>query len=405
VSRWSAAAIVAALVVAAAPPAAAQPEREEPPALLVILDASGSMAARLGSGTQMTAAKQAVRDLVAALPQESRVGLRVYGHRVPNTDRRRGCNDTQLVAPVRRLDRSRLRQRVNAIRARGFTPIGESLRQGLRDLPRAGHRTMILVSDGVETCAPPRPCEVARAVRRAGARVDVVGFRVQSAARRQLRCIARAGGGTYVDARSAAQLADRLQRISLRPFRSFEVTGTKVAGNDVASGAPELGPGRWADAIGAGEDRWYAIPVEEGQTLTASATIGRGGRPSASPFGFFAVRIYGDRLVSPASARGLAEFDGLTPVSVGATSPRVGSDEAFPDDGSYLVRLTLNDAAGLSGRFPVQLELAVDGDPAPDPAPEEPSDLGWILVTILAGVAGALAGGWVVWAIRRVVAA
>lgn len=396
-------ALVAAAFVALAPPASAQPE--EPPSLLVILDASGSMAARLGRATQMVAAKQAVRDLVAALPQESRVGLRVYGHRVPNTDRRRGCNDTQLVAPVRRLDRARLRARVNAIRARGFTPIGESLRRGLRDLPRGGDRTMILVSDGIDTCAPPPPCEVARTVKRAGARVDVVGFRVESAARRQLRCIARAGGGTYVDARSAAQLAERLQRISLRPFRSFEVTGTKVGGSDVALGAPELGPGRWADSIAPGEDRWYAVPVEEGQALTASATVGRGAKPSSSPFGFFAVRIYGNGLVSPASARGVADFDGLTPVSAGATSPEVGADEAFPHDGSYLVRLTLADAAGLSGRFPVQLELAVDGQPLPDPVPEEPSDLGWIALTIAFALGGAVAGGYVVWAVRRVVAA
>ena len=398
------AAVVAAVLGAGVSPAVAQ-DREEPPSLLVILDASGSMAARLGSATQMVAAKQAVRELVSALPGESRVGLRVYGHRVPNTDRRRGCDDTELVAPVRPLDRARLRERVSSIRARGFTPIGESLRRGLTDLPRRGDRTMILVSDGIDTCAPPPPCEVARTVRRAGARVDVVGFRVRSAARRQLRCIARAGGGSYVDARSASQLAERLQRISLRPFRTFEVTGTKIAGNEVASGAPQLGPGRWADSIAPGEDRWYAIPVEEGQTLTATATVGRAPRPSASPFGFFAVRIYGHDLVSPASARGLSEFDGLTPVSAGATSPRVGGDNAFPRDGRYLVRLTLAGAAGLSGRFPVQLELAVEGKPVAEPAPEEPSDLGWILLTIASALAGAFAGGYVVWAIRRVVAA
>jgi Ca-activated chloride channel family protein len=371
----------------------------------VILDASGSMAARLGPGTRMAAAKQAVRDLVAALPQESRVGLRVYGHRVPNTDRRRGCKDTQLVAPVRRLDRARLRARVNAITAHGFTPIGESLRLGFRDLPPEGHRAMILVSDGIDTCAPPPPCDVARSVRDRGVRVDVVGFRVRSAARRQLRCIARVGGGIYVDARSAAQLAQRLQRISLRPFRAFDVTGTDVSGEDTAAGAPQLGPGRWADRISPGDDRWYAVRVEEGQTLTASATIGPAARPSSSPFGFFAVRIYGNDLVSPAEARGLAEFDGLTPVSVGATSPRVGGDEAFPRDGRYLVRLTLAEAAGLGGRFPLQLELAVDGEPVPDPAPEDPSDLGWILLTVAFAAGGALAGGYVVWTIRCVVAA
>jgi Ca-activated chloride channel family protein len=392
------------LLACLGPPATAQ-DREDPPALLLILDASGSMQAKLGRETRMAAAKQAVRDLVAALPSDSRVGLRVYGHRAPNTDKRRGCADTQLVAPVVSLDRERLRRKVNAISPRGFTPIAASLRQGLRDLPRRGARTMILVSDGIETCAPPPPCEVARSVRKAGARVDVVGFRVGSAARRQLRCIAREGGGSYVDARSAAQLAERLRRISLRPFRTFEVKGTKVAGSDVAREAPRIGPGTWADTIGPGGDRWYAVAVEEGQSLSASATIGSSPASEATPLGLFAVRMYGTDLFSPTAARGAAEFNGLTPVSAGATSPVVGTEDGFERDGNYLVRVTLSDAPGLSGRFPVQLELAVEGDPVADPAPEEPSNAGWILLTALAALAGCVVGALVVRTVRRVVAA
>jgi hypothetical protein len=56
-------------------------------ALLLILDASGSMQARLGDATRIAAAKDAVRDLVGGLSRDARVGLRVYGSRVGNGTR------------------------------------------------------------------------------------------------------------------------------------------------------------------------------------------------------------------------------------------------------------------------------------------------------------------------------
>ena len=133
-------------------------------ALLLIVDASGSMQARLGDGTRIDAAKEAVRDLVGALPRSARVGLRVYGSRVGNDDPRSGCRDSELIAPVRRLDRARLRRRVGAVRARGFTPIGLSLLRATDDLPPGGSRNIVLVSDGIDTCAPPPPCKVARRI-------------------------------------------------------------------------------------------------------------------------------------------------------------------------------------------------------------------------------------------------
>ncbi|MGH2734026.1 MAG: VWA domain-containing protein, partial [Actinomycetota bacterium] len=86
-------------------PAAAQ---DEPSAsLLIVLDASGSMQAKLGNTTRIAAARAGLRALVSDLPEDSLVGLRVYGHRFAG-NRARGCADTQLVVPVKRLDRRRL---------------------------------------------------------------------------------------------------------------------------------------------------------------------------------------------------------------------------------------------------------------------------------------------------------
>ena len=64
-------------------------------ALLLILDASGSMGRVDANGVRLIdGAKQALLDLVNILPDDVQVGLRVYGHTYPNTDKVNGCTDT-----------------------------------------------------------------------------------------------------------------------------------------------------------------------------------------------------------------------------------------------------------------------------------------------------------------------
>jgi Ca-activated chloride channel family protein len=74
--------------------------------------------------------------------------------------------------------------------------------------------TVVLVSDGIETCHPD-PCAVAAELKKAGVgfTAHVIGFDVADpAAKSQLQCIARATGGVYLDARNADDLAKALGR-------------------------------------------------------------------------------------------------------------------------------------------------------------------------------------------------
>jgi hypothetical protein len=67
----------------------------------------------------------------------------------------------------------------------------------------------VLVSDGGDNCKPPDPCAVAREISKGGIdlKIQAVGFQVKAGARRQLKCIAKAGGGRYVDATDAEGLS------------------------------------------------------------------------------------------------------------------------------------------------------------------------------------------------------
>ena len=140
--------------------------------------------------------------------------------------------------------------------------------------PSEGRRTVILVSDGGDNCAPPDPCEAAREVSKQGIdlSISVVGLQVNERVRRQLECIAKAGGGTYVGVDDADELADELAAALSRAFRSYETAGTKVTGGPAREQAVALQAGLFQDALRPGETRWYAVDVPEGRRLLTSVS-------------------------------------------------------------------------------------------------------------------------------------
>ncbi|MFG2329881.1 VWA domain-containing protein [Streptomyces sp. NPDC048604] len=243
--------------------------------LVMVLDSSGSMADGDGSGrTRMESARSAVGTVVDSLPDGYPTGLRVYG-----ADRDRGCTDTRLVTPVEPLDRSGLKQAVASVKPKGDTPIGYALQKAAADLPQApagaiGTRTILLISDGEDSCGTPKPCEVAEQLAKdgVGLRVDTVGFQVRGRAREQLECIAEAGNGRYYDAPDAASLARQLQRASQLSVDGYRLKGTRVEGAATRDRAPKLVPGQYLDTIGPGEQRHYALDLDAVSTASLSAT-------------------------------------------------------------------------------------------------------------------------------------
>jgi len=179
--------------------------------VLVVLDASGSMNAQLPEGgTRLEAAKAAVGDVVGSLASDTRLALRVYGHQ--STPDKKNCEDSELVAGFAPLSQGKaaLLDKVAGLKARGYTPITLSLRLAAQDIAKepSAERTVVLVSDGRETCRAD-PCVAARALAAADVKlvVHTIGLGVDAAARGQLQCIASMARGAYFDAASRADLA------------------------------------------------------------------------------------------------------------------------------------------------------------------------------------------------------
>jgi len=353
-----AASLIVLMLLAA--PVAVLTQTDDPPegAMLIILDASGSMNNLDESGVPyIDKAKDAILELVDALPDGMQVGLRVYGHREPNTDQVRGCQDTELLAPVAPLDRAAIRAAVEDVAASGFTPIGLSLQEAAGDLPETGPRSIVLISDGEDTCAPPDPCQVAEELFGGllDVRIESVGFLIDtgSAAEQQLRCIADVTGGQYTSVNAADALVARLGEVTdelldWRPPLTLNGALDQLAApliplspkTDWATDEPgKIAVRDFSSILMPGETRWYQLDLWERESVWVWSDLEwPPGLDAGGMFETIILNSEGDRVEVPVG-------HGEIPLQVelpGAESPMTGAAiegpaQGWPAQASYLV--------------------------------------------------------------------
>lgn len=254
-------------VTADPPPAEPPPVRQN---LLVILDLSGSMNLALGKSTRIATARQVLKDLLTHVSDDTNVGLRVYGDRYGSKDPHT-CTDSHLAAPVQKLDRAALTKLIDAAKPRGETPLVYSVNQAIGDLKSAGGGSIVLITDGEESCGGDFAAAAA-SLKQSGLafKLDIVGFTLTGAqAQKSLSGLAGSTGGAYFAASDGPGLARALNAT----IDKFPFTVTDAAGKTVAQG--EAGD-RGVD-LPAGE---YTVTVEAGsQHLTLAHVAVVAGQP------------------------------------------------------------------------------------------------------------------------------
>ena len=306
----SIASLLAVSIVLLSATAAAQTCNTPGRSVLLILDASGSMNAKLANGeTRIDVARRAVKGVTSLVPAEAQVSLRLYGAHSPSSQK--NCQDSHLASPFAPASTggAAIATIVDGAKAQGYTPIAYSLEQAASDFPPdAKDRVIVLVSDGKETCQGD-PIIAARALAGKGITVHTVGFIVDTAARGQLQAVARATGGSYFDAPIGPELPDtlksalaacrkpiaagtakanpgKLKTTSATWLASHAVinaeTGQKVGALNSSTTELPLPPGIYEVKFGAGS--WKGIEIRAGETTviepgvltvspTASATV------------------------------------------------------------------------------------------------------------------------------------
>jgi Ca-activated chloride channel family protein len=177
---------------------------------MLILDASESMTRYAGSAiTRFNVARKAVQAALDLFPDDGQIALRFYGSQAPVNAGL--CDDTVLAVPFAPAaqNRAAVSKALTLARARGKTPIAYTLEQAARDFPENTTRTIILVSDGRESCGGD-PCATAAALAKQGFVINTVGFQADRPGRFELQCIANTTGGQYFNAPVALQLTNKV---------------------------------------------------------------------------------------------------------------------------------------------------------------------------------------------------
>ena len=181
-------------------------------AVEIVVDASRSMWGQINGISKMAVAQEILDDASAWLPDDLNLALRAYGNASPA--KHNNCTDSTLLVPFGIEDRGPIRRAVSNLRPMGQTPIAFALNQAAGDFATLdSERALILVTDGIESCGGD-PVAAARELREQGIMIHVIGFGLGNTAdgdAASLHAIARASGGQFLTANSAAELRRALE--------------------------------------------------------------------------------------------------------------------------------------------------------------------------------------------------
>ena len=203
---------LAVVVLAAARPHLTIPVPVRDGDVFICIDTSGSMASTDVVPTRAQAAKSAARAFIDESPPGIRIGIIAFS------------GSAEVVAP-----RSADHQQVDATLDQvplpnGATAIGDALKLAAQQLPPAGHRVIILITDGVNNTGTD-PNEMAQWLGTHHVPVYTVGIGTPNGGlipgtneeatidEEALRGYAQASGGAYARVENATELRDALARL------------------------------------------------------------------------------------------------------------------------------------------------------------------------------------------------
>lgn len=231
------------------------------------------MKLKLGKSTRWDTAKGVLTDVLAKLPDDFNVGMRAYGHRYPSRSSQT-CTDSELLIRPEPIGAARphIASAVGRLQPRGETPLVYSVLQTVEDLKSSGGGSVIVVTDGEESCKGD-PVTAAQRLKSSGVdvTVNIVGFTLggkQVAG--QMTTFAQATGGRYYSAQNGETLgrALLLAAIDKIPYSIVGSTGQEIARGFARGPATELTAGEYTVIVRVGGQR-----LDQVVRLTAGADV------------------------------------------------------------------------------------------------------------------------------------
>ena len=195
--------------------------------IAILLDASGSMAAKIGSKTKMETAKTAIQTFLSSMPEDTNVSLRVYGHKGSNndSDKKLSCDSTELIYDFKKYNEADFKDTLDTFKPTGWTPIANAINEAKNDFEKiggSGENIVYIVSDGIETCDGD-PVKAAKELHDSNveAVVNIIGFDLDNKGQKQLLAVAEAGGGSFETVKTAEQFNEIWEKERVRLYNEW----------------------------------------------------------------------------------------------------------------------------------------------------------------------------------------
>jgi len=175
---------------------------------------------RVDGKIKIQVAKEVMNTLLEETPEGIDCGIMVYGHR-----KKGDCTDIEMIVPMGTFQKEAATLKINRISPKGKTPLSDSIIMAADKVKgHEGPNTVVLVSDGIETCGKD-PCAVVKKLKESGIHfvIHVVGFNVKAEDAKQLACMAKAGGGSYFSTANATDLLAAMNRIKKSVVEKKEI--------------------------------------------------------------------------------------------------------------------------------------------------------------------------------------
>ena len=187
-----------------------------------ILDESTSMGREIFGKTKSEIAVTSLKKALRSLPQETKVSLRIFGHRHSQRSKDKSCADSELVAefdsPTSVLSKfSKLK-----LKPKGYTSLALSLRKAAKDFTDTS-KAIVIFSDGLDTCDGD-PEAVIKELYDQGIAVRLFIASISSKKKdlEGLSNLAELSGGSFIELESLNQSLGAMRNLGLKAISEFK---------------------------------------------------------------------------------------------------------------------------------------------------------------------------------------
>ncbi|MCB0339948.1 MAG: VWA domain-containing protein [Bdellovibrionales bacterium] len=123
------------------------------PTVEIILDMSESMSKPIQGKPKYQIAIDSIIASLNDFQEKNQLGIRAFGHRFNTNQKTSSCSDSELISPFDQNSKKTLLDKLLSLRPSGYTSLAYSLDEAGKDIAKLpGPQTIILVSDGEDTC-------------------------------------------------------------------------------------------------------------------------------------------------------------------------------------------------------------------------------------------------------------